>query len=238
MNYRAMFRQLHQRLQPQVYLEIGVKRGVSLGLSQSRRTIGIDPLPTTEAQALLNRPGVALYALTSDAFFAEHSRESVLEGATIDLAFIDGLHRFDQAVRDFINVERWSSPSSIVTIHDVIPPSETAASREHGPGQWSGDVWQIVSCLRDYRPDLDCLLVRTPPSGLLIVRNLDPSSHVLAAKMDDILRSVPEDGQPYSAAVREYLANVSAISPNEALDRLSGPDTEVVRQRRRRQRLN
>jgi hypothetical protein len=235
MNYRAMLRQLHERLEPEVYLEIGVKRGISLGLSQSRRTVGIDPNPMAEAQALLSRPGVTLYPLTSDAFFAEHSRESVLEGATIDLAFIDGLHQFDQVVRDFINVERWSSPSSIVIIHDVIPPSETAATREHGPGQWTGDVWQIVSCLRDYRPDLDCLLVRTPPSGLLIVRNLDPSSDVLAANMDAILRSVPEDGEPYSTAVRDHLANVSAVSPKEALDRLSGPDTVDVGLRRRRQ---
>jgi hypothetical protein len=235
MNYRAVLRQLHERLKPQTYLEIGVKRGISLGLSQSRLTVGIDPHPTAEAQALLSRPDVALYTLTSDAFFAEHSRESVLKGATINLAFIDGLHQFDQVVRDFINVERWCSADSIVIIHDVIPPSETAATRKHFPGPWSGDVWQIVSCLRDYRPDLDCLLVRAPPSGLLAVRNLNPSSDVLSANMVEILRLAPEDGEPYTTAVRDYLANVSAVSPREALDRLSGPSAEVVKPHRRRQ---
>jgi hypothetical protein len=234
MNYRAVLRHLHARLRPQTYLEIGVKRGLSLGLSQAPHTIGIDPKPHADANALLNRPGVALYTLTSDAFFAEHSRESVLQGATIDLAFIDGLHQFDQVVRDFVNVERWCSPSGVVIIHDVIPPSEAAASRDHDPGPWSGDVWQMVPCLRDYRPDLDFLLVRTPPSGLLIVRNLNPLSDVLTTSMERILRSVPEDGEPYMTAVREYLATASAVSPREALNRLFGPNTEVVKPQRRR----
>ena len=235
MNYRAVLRQLHARLQPQTYLEIGVKRGISLALSQAPRTIGIDPKPHADAHALLNRPGVALYALTSDAFFAEHTRDSVLQGAQIDLAFIDGLHQFDQVLRDFIHVERWCSPAGVIAIHDVIPPSEAAASREHCPGPWSGDVWQMVPCLRDYRPDLDCLLVRTPPSGLLIVRHLNPSSDVPTVNLEEMLRSAPEDGEPYTTAVREYLANVSAVSPREALDRLSGPSTEVVKPHRRRQ---
>jgi hypothetical protein len=228
MSYYAVLRQLHERLQPQTYLEIGVRKGKSLGLSQSRRTIGIDPRLHPDAKALLSRPGVALYALTSDAFFLQHTRESVLQDALIDMAFIDGLHQFDQVLRDFINVERWCSPGGTVVIHDVIPPSESAASRVHFPGPWSGDVWQIVPCLQEYRPDLGYLVVQTPPSGLLIVQNLDPSNDTLTTKLNEILESVPEDGESYSTAVRDYLTSGSAVQsavpPHEALARLSALD--------------
>ena len=221
MDYLGVLRRMHESRQPQTYLEIGVGRGKSLRLSQAPRTVGVDPHLQPAAQDVLRaNPGAVLFGLTSDAFFSEHRRESVLQGSRLDLAFIDGLHRFDQVLRDFINVERWCASSGAVIVHDVIPASESAASRAFIHGAWSGDVWQIVSCLRDYRPDLECMLLRTPPSGLLIVRNLDPSNDVLTTNMEAILRSTPRDGESYQNAVRHYLANLSAAPAQDALDRL------------------
>ena len=45
----------------------------------------------------------------------------------MELAFIDGLHLFEQVLRDFINVERHSSPSTVVLLHDCLPLDEATA---------------------------------------------------------------------------------------------------------------
>jgi hypothetical protein len=218
-DYLDMLRRLHELVDPGVYLEIGVHEGASLTLSHSR-AIGIDPAPRVDLAFYSHMPNLALYSMTSDAFFAEHTLESVLGMSRVDLGFIDGLHRFEQVLRDFVHVEQWSSPTGVVAIHDVIPPSEQAATRVCESETWCGDVWQLVSCLQQYRPDLDCMLVDVPPSGMLIVRNLNPGSEVLTTNMPRILRSVPEDGDSYAEAIRGFLADARAFSPEEALDRL------------------
>ena len=78
-------------------------------------------------------------------------------------------------------------------------------------------MWQLVDCLRAYRPDLDGLLVDTPPSGLLIVRNLDPTNEVLSEKWDEILSAIPDDGPPYKQALRRYLNHIRPLTPERAL---------------------
>jgi hypothetical protein len=45
---------------------------------------------------------------------------------------------------------------------------------------WSGDVWKLVVILKKYRPDLSIHVVGAPPTGVCIVRKLDPASRVLA----------------------------------------------------------
>ena len=50
---------------------------------------------------------------------------SELGGKTLDLAFIDGMHHFEFALRDFINVEKYCSADSIILIHDVYPIDAT-----------------------------------------------------------------------------------------------------------------
>jgi hypothetical protein len=156
-----------------------------------------------------------LFNETSDEFFLNHDRGSLLGDAHVDLAFIDGLHEYSQVLRDFANVEQWSSPASTVVLHDVLPPTVRAASRERVSGQSCGDVWQIVACLNEHRPDLACFLIDSPPAGLLIVQELDPLNQVLAAKMQQILGSVPVSGPPYERAVVEYLASVSPQAPED-----------------------
>src|SRR5215204_565867 len=93
MDYLEVLGQLHERLQPQTYLEIGLAGGASLALSQSRLTIGIDSsIHPVVRDTFGSNPDVALFAFSSDEFFAKHRRESVLYDARVDLAFIDGLH--------------------------------------------------------------------------------------------------------------------------------------------------
>jgi len=44
---------------------------------------------------------------------------------------------------------------------------------------WSGDIWRLIVLLKKYRPDLSISTIGTPPTGLGLVRNLDPNSRFL-----------------------------------------------------------
>ena len=182
-NYRQHMSWLHELQPPRTYLEIGVSRGETLHLARPpTQAVGIDPdpLPTQEEFAAATR----LFVMTSDAFFAPDHWHSALGDLTFELSFIDGLHLFEQVLRDFINVERHSTPQSTAVFHDTLPLVAIATEREVAAPFWCGDVWKIVPCLEALRPDLRIVTIPTPPSGLSIVTGLDPSSTVLADRFD------------------------------------------------------
>lgn len=67
------------------------------------RAIGIDSSP---ALAFALPSSVHLCRHTSDEFFARSDLHELLGGTPVDLAFIDGMHLFEFALRDFVNLER------------------------------------------------------------------------------------------------------------------------------------
>jgi hypothetical protein len=184
-NYLSWLARLHALLQPRTYLEIGVFEGCSLALAKPpTRVIGVDPDP--KAEESFEAP-TQIFRETSDAFFAD-ARLADRLGRSPDLIFIDGLHRFEQALRDFINVEAHCGPQSVVLIHDTVPLDEPTQRRVQSTSFYTGDVWKTVLCLRHYRPDLDIITVATPPTGLTIVTGLDESSRVLADRYDEAVK--------------------------------------------------
>jgi hypothetical protein len=184
--YYDVLRRIHEHLRPRTYLEIGVEAGRSLALAlPGTRAIGIDPEPQLAAPPA---PGVTVHAMTSEAFFARHDVRAELGGAPIDLAFIDGMHTFESALRDFIEIEKHCTPRSTILFHDGYPLDRTTADRERRTKFWSGDIWRLVLALRKYRPDLSVHTVTTAPTGLGLVRRLDPGSRVLEERFREIER--------------------------------------------------
>ncbi len=175
MKYLKVLKTLHQHLDPQVYLEIGVRAGRSLAHAP-HRAVAVDPDLSPLRPELRDRSGFQFYEQESDAFFRDHRLEDVLVDARVDVAFIDGLHHSDQVARDFAHVERWCRPGAIVLIHDCWPDRPEIAYRESCPGQWAGDCWRVIPFLRRHRPDLELTVLDSGPTGLLIVRGLNPDS--------------------------------------------------------------
>jgi predicted O-methyltransferase YrrM len=164
---------LHQRLCPETYLEIGVEHGATLQLARnSDVVVGVDPVERPIAHRL--PAGARLFHQTSDAFFAEHTRQAVLGDRRVDLAFIDGMHWFEFVLRDFENVERWCHPHSLLVLHDCLPVAKVAALRERRSSFWVGDCWKAVDHLRRHRRDLKISIVPCYPSGLVMIENVDP----------------------------------------------------------------
>ncbi len=103
-------------------------------------------------------------------------REQVFGERPLDLTFIDGLHLFEAALQDFIDAESWSGEGGTIVLHDCVPIARVAARRERVSRFWVGDTWKAAWALARHRPDLKIRTVLTPPSGLVIVRRLDPAS--------------------------------------------------------------
>jgi hypothetical protein len=187
--YLVLLGEIHQRILPRTYLEIGVDRGLSLRrVLPGTRAVAIDPKPLVRYETTLSRISDGLpahstvFPLTSDEFFSQHDLNALLDGLPLDLVFIDGMHLFEFALRDLINVGRYAGSSTTVLLHDCYPISAETATREHDTYTWSGDVWKIVPCLKEYCPELDIHVVDVHPTGLGIVRNLD---HAASARLED-----------------------------------------------------
>ena len=184
-DYTTIISHFHETLEPESYVEIGVSKGNSLALvKKCTKAVVIDPCPN-----ILNtiEAPYKLYPITSDEFFSSYDLLKELDTSRLNLAFIDGLHHFEQVLKDFINIERYSDKKTIVILHDCLPVTRISTVREYIPVFWCGDVWKIIPILKTYRPDLNINIVPTSPSGLGIVTNLDSSSTVLQGKYDQIV---------------------------------------------------
>lgn len=213
MHYLEFLEALHERLAPRTYLEIGISDGHSLALSRCR-SIGIDPDFHVDQELVAP---VSLRRCTSDEYFAQLDAdgETPFGAEPIDFAYIDGMHHFEFALRDFIGVERHAAPSSVIALDDVLPRNAAEAARDREEWPWTGDVFRIQFALADHRPDLRLICVETEPTGTLLVVNLDPSSNTLSERLDDIVREyVQPDPQSVPAGILE---RVGAITPKRAL---------------------
>ena len=184
--YYGLLGRIHQTLRPALYVEIGVHEGHSLAFVQpGTRVVGIDPEPKVATPP----PDTTLVTATSDAFF---DSPDALNGQAISLAFADGLHLWEQTLRDFANLEHHSDPGGVILIHDCNPISEVTAARERTTAVWSGDVWKTVVALRRYRPDLEVHTADVEPTGLAIVTGLDPTNRSLFDNYAKIVADVDQ----------------------------------------------
>lgn len=210
MDYLAFLEHLHATLKPENYLEVGVRWGHSLGAARCR-AVGIDPAFAIDQEL---HGEVHLFRTTSDEYFDRPDPLEVTGGEPFDFTFIDGMHLFEFALRDFINVERHSRPGSLIIFDDVLPRKVVEANRVRATSAWTGDVYPVLAVLEKYRPDVLTISVDTQPTGLLLVMGLDPTSTVLVDHYDEIIAEFRNpDPQPV---------------PEELIDRLFVQDARRV----------
>ena len=133
------------------YLEIGV-RDSSLNFDniKCRCKEGVDPNPKKSCK----------YMMTSDIFFKKISKNKIY-----DIIFIDGLHLYQQVLKDINNSLCHLSSNGVIVLHDCnpmnkkfqtsIPPNSNKGSK------WHGTVWKAFALLRMTRNDLDMSVVDT-----------------------------------------------------------------------------
>lgn len=240
-------KRLHALARPRNYLEIGVDLGKSLALSRVP-SIGVDPSFKITSQL---RCDLQLVKATSDDFFARpdpihHLRSGrnplrnlrrgrpmfshYLGGTSVDLAYIDGLHLAEFALRDFMNIERFASWASVIVFDDVLPRNVDEAARDRHTVDWAGDIYKIMGVLRAHRQDLTVVELDTQPTGVLVVLGADPANRVLRDNYDRIVEEmVVPDPQPVPASILE---RHDAVEPEAFLGARFWP--ALVRARNRR----
>jgi SAM-dependent methyltransferase len=186
---RAVQQALAMRSNP-VYLEIGVSRGQAFQRISADVKFAVDPAfrLTERTRELANAKGrvVEYFETTSDAFF--ENQAALLEQHPVDVALIDGLHTYEQVVRDVENTVRYLKDDGVIFLHDCNPPFELAGRRaeswdefmaqQSGPlkiGIWNGDVWKSIVELRSTRPDLVVGVLKCD-QGVGFVRKGTPES--------------------------------------------------------------
>ncbi|WP_457206233.1 class I SAM-dependent methyltransferase [Nocardioides sp. P5_C9_2] len=212
MKRHQLLRALHSLVAPRTYLETGVNRGASMGLSRVP-SVGIDPAfrVVTELQA-----DVHLARTTSDEFFARRHPLAHLPVPVVDLAFIDGMHLAEYALRDVLAVERFTLPTSVIVLDDMLPRTVEEASRRRTTRGWTGDVYKAATALRRLRPDLLVLDVDTSPTGTCVVLFPDARRGGVLEGYDEWVatEAVRPDPQPVPEAV---LGRTRALDPEVLL---------------------
>jgi hypothetical protein len=226
--YTAVLRRVHDVLAPRTYFEVGCNTGASLAYARGR-VIGVDPSFAVMGNAFAGKSACHFFQMTSDAFFRDHDPQAIL-GAPIDLAFLDGMHLYEFALRDFMNTERSCRKNSIIMLHDCLPVDATITTREDDvelrrqvstkPTWWTGDVWKLMVILQRYRPDLTIVVLDAAPTGLVMVTNLNPDSRVLGDSYAQICAEFG-DIQLQDYGIERYF---SEIAPRSTLNYLSPVD--------------
>jgi hypothetical protein len=184
--YLDFLKRLHEAVRPRAYLEIGLRHGDSLALADCP-ALGVDPAYRLRVELGDN---VELLQETSDEFFGRARPLKPLGGRKPDMAFIDGMHLAEFALRDFIGVERLSPWTGVIVFDDILPRTIEEANRDRRTRAWTGDVYKVLGILTRHRPDLLCLRVGTQPTGLLLVLGLDPANRTLTMRQDALLEEL------------------------------------------------
>jgi len=172
-DYLAFLQALHQKVY-EGYFEIGTRRGNSLTLSQSP-SIAIDPCFDIKHDPVGSKDYCLLFQNKSEDFFQNIMPN--LSFLKCQLAFIDGMHLFEYALKDFINLVKNSSEEALFLFHDPIPFSFEMATRDYNSIQygkeWTGDIWKLVPILIEAGLKDDIKLLTSSPTGLLAVFSPD-----------------------------------------------------------------
>jgi|YNPNPStandDraft_1061719.scaffolds.fasta_scaffold75979_1 hypothetical protein len=189
LNRTTIIQHLINKFNYKTYLEIGVERGINFFQIDVELKIGVDPYFIIPGgyKATENEK---FYEVTSDEFFKNPPQKILEEG--LDIVFIDGLHTYEQSLRDVENSLKYLNAKGVIVLHDCLPDSPAAAmpsleEAEQHPdfrGVWTGDVYKTIIHLRTTRPDLFVVVIDTD-WGVGIIRKGKPES-MLSMNTEDI----------------------------------------------------
>jgi len=73
--------------------------------------------------------------MSSDIFFLQNKE-------SFDCIFIDGLHHYNQVLKDIDNSLKILNSNGLILIHDCLPKSLDAQPVPRTVVEWNGDVWK------------------------------------------------------------------------------------------------
>lgn len=159
----AVMRQLCRLYPAARYLEVGVWRGATFDKVPAARKVAVDPAFRLDPPAgERDEPGTDYHEVTSDEYFAGLVGRDEL----FDVIFLDGLHVYEQTLRDLMNALDHLQPDGVVVVDDTHPPShlcslpdrdEYFAVRDYigeTDKRWMGDIYKLVWFVDTFCPHL------------------------------------------------------------------------------------
>ena len=169
--------QIVSNLQLKNYLEIGVNTGDTFEkiTASVKHAVDVDfKYEFATKQALTCK----YFQMPSDEYFLTADRL-----VDIDFAYIDGLHTFEQTLKDLLNVIAFSNEKTVIMIDDTFPsdwfsslPNQQecykhrrAFSSASFNWAWNGDVFKLVPFIHDFLPTFEYASYRDDGNMLKLV---------------------------------------------------------------------
>jgi hypothetical protein len=172
MNRITILNQILAKTARKRYLEIGVRNGQCFLEIKATKKFAVDPKFIIPRRRLLKKylsnPYNFLnrfFSLTSDDFFSS-IKNGRLKNFRWDVVFIDGLHTYEQSLRDIENSLAVLDDNGFIVLHDCNPLSANAATTadsyeqvigmglKNWNGVWNGEVWKSIVHIRRKYPNL------------------------------------------------------------------------------------
>lgn len=145
------------------YLEIGVCQGKTFDKVPAPRKVAVDPAFRFDHAAMAQaHPEAAYYPVPSDDYFGSYADPK----DEFDVVYLDGLHVYDQTLRDLLNALERLQPRGVIVIDDTRPSTYISAMRDHRESyrervrvgstnkEWMGDVFKVVYFIQAFCPYL------------------------------------------------------------------------------------
>lgn len=139
------------------YLEIGVSTGATFHEVNAEKKYAVDPNFLFEAPKTSALDSVQYFPMTSDLFFEGHNEDEKFQ-----VIYIDGLHTFEQTLRDLLNATQVLAPGGVIVIDDTVPTSYEASLPNsdicfqirrlvnNGDSAWMGDVYKLAFFIQSF----------------------------------------------------------------------------------------
>lgn len=167
------------------YLEIGVSHGTTFHQIRAHRKVAVDPKFQFDLGAARGDPSNAnsvYHEVASDTYFARLKQK----GEMFDVIYLDGLHTFDQTLRDLLNSIDCLKSNGAIIIDDVMPSSYAASLPDWDESirfrsligdsdqSWMGDVYRLIFFIRDYLPTFHYASLRENHGQTILWRGTRP----------------------------------------------------------------
>lgn len=176
------------------YLEIGVLQGETFHRIQAANKIAVDP--KFEIEPDRREPMSDYIELTSDQYFDCIARNARL----FDVIYLDGLHTFEQTLRDLMNAINFLRRDGVIVIDDIMPtsyhsslpdPEEAVAIRtaiQSTDYNWMGDVYRLVHFIQSFLPRFDYATVADNHGQIVMWRGTRDAGLFVERRVEDIAR--------------------------------------------------
>lgn len=180
------------------YLEIGVNTGKTFFAAMAHSKVAVDPVFLFDIeQAKRQNPNAIFYSVESDPYFGGIASDR----DAFDVIYLDGMHTFEQTLRDFCNAVTFLKPDGIIIIDDVVPSSYHAAIPDHETayyvrkelgvedGMWMGDVYRLVLFIQSFFQQFQYATVTENHGQLVVWRQKRESADVVRRQVEDVARA-------------------------------------------------